>query len=310
MSSFLNDKVTSQMLNRHLNEARRQGADALEKLSSGVVFTKQDPRPADRALAESLEFKLRSLSSSKRNINDAVSLLQVAESGFAEITNILTRMKEINIAGASTTMTDKERRYLFIEYEALHQEIDRIAKTTEYNSIPLLNGEDENVPEQLIFRISDPHFAEGAPNSSGDWNEIRLENLQDVIATTEGLGLRNPRRLLEEERGVTLSQAQDLMEADDSRQFSTVYDEAQARINQYRASYGAMQNRLQQAMSFNEVIEENIAAAKSKIADTDYATEVSNLTRSQILTQATTGLLAQSNFNATLALNLMNNIVR
>jgi len=231
MSSLLNDKVTSQLLNRHLNQARQQTADSLEKLSSGVVFTSQDPRPADRALTESLEFKLRSLSSSKRNINDAVSLLQTAEAGFSEITNILTRMKEINIAGASSTMSDQERRFLFIEYDALHQEINRIATTTEFNNVPLLNGKDSNAPSELIFRINSPHLGSDSPNRSGDWNEVRLEKLSDVVATTSGLGLPTVDRLLRNSKGVTLRQAEELLRAKNKRQFSTIYDEALDRIN-------------------------------------------------------------------------------
>jgi flagellin len=304
MAGVVNDQ-THQIL-RHLNDAREGHADALAKLSSGEVFTRQDPRPADRALTQSLELKLRSLSAAKRNINDAVSFIQTADAGFSEITNILSRMKEINVAASSTTMTDKERKFLFVEHQALQDEMNRIAETTTYNDIPLLNGNNEKTPEQLVFRIDAPHLGDGAPNDSGDWNEIRMENLREVITTAEGLGIRSAREYLEDEEGISLEVARDLMAPEDDDRFSTVYDEALDRVSHFRSKYGAMQTRLQKAMDFNEVVEENIAAAKSKIADTDYAAEVSKLARNQVMMQATTGLLTQANFHSNLALSLIN----
>jgi flagellin len=308
MTSVSNDKSAQIQLVNALNEARQASADSLEKLSSGEVFTKNDPRPAERALAQNLELKLRSLSTSKRNINDAVSLVQTAESGFAEITNILTRMKEINIAAATTTLSDKERKFLFIEYEALHDEVNRIAKTTEYNNIPLLDGSNDKTPNELILRVGDPHLGSNAPNPNGDWNEIRLNELKNINATTEYLGIRSVKEYLDDD-GIDVDRSDELLEPDDD-QFSTVYDQAIDRISQFRAQYGAIQSRLHRAMDFNSVVEENIAAAKSKIADTDYAAEVTNLAQSQIMMQAASSLLTQTNFNSSLALNLINSVVR
>lgn len=308
MSPPPSDQINTNVLHRHLNRARQESADSLERLSSGQVFTRNDPKPTDRALAESLELKLRSLASTKRNINDAVSLLQVAEGGFSEINHILTRMKEINIAAASSTSTDQERRYLLIEYDALHQEIDRIANTTEFNQIPILNGRDSRTPPELIFRVGDPQL--GDSGRGQDWNELRLERLNDVVATTDGLGLRSIARQLRGSRGISLRQAEDLMRPQNRRQFDSVYDEALSQLHEYRAGFGAIQNRLQHALTYQEVVEENISAAKSKIADTDYAREVAKLARSQIVTQASTALLSQANFNANLALSLVNNVVR
>ncbi len=292
----------------NLLRAGRDHSNSLEKLSSGKIFTTQDPRPADRALAERLEYKLRGLAASKRNINDAISLIQTAESGFSEVNNILTRMKEINIAAATTTVTDKERRFLFIEYEALRQEIDRIATTTEFNNIPILNGSSENAPKSLILRVADPAFSELASSASGDINEIRFENLAEITATAEGLGIRSAFDLLEEEEGIDIEEAQELLEPDDE-DFTTIYDQALDRLTEYRTSFGAMQARIQRAMDVNEVVEENIAAAKSKIEDTDYATEVAKLTQSAILLQANGALLTQTNFREGLGLNLINAMI-
>ena len=240
-----------------------------------------------------MELKLRSLAASKRNINDAVSLLQIADSGFSEITNIVVRMKEINVAGSTTNLSDKERKFLFMEYEALHEELDRIANTTEFNKIPLLNGNDERVPETLILRIADPVI--GA-NDGEDLNELRFEELRNVIATTEGLSLKSAAEFLEEDNDFEADDALDLMESE-SDDYATVYDEALDTISKFRATYGAMQTRLNTAMTYNEITEENIAAAKSNIADTDYAGELARLAQSNIMIQANTALMSQANFS-------------
>lgn len=306
----LTDKYITAKLSRHLEDARESRSDAMDKMASGQIFTRRDPRPSERALSERMEYRLRSLASSKRNINDAVSLLQTAESSLSEINNLIVRMKELNIAGASTTVTDQERKYLFIEYEALHDELNRIAKTTEFNGIPLLNGASERTPEELIFRIDDPYVDEDGDGD--DVNNVRFEGLKSVIATADGLGIRSARDLLAdsgEEDGVTLEDAQDLLEPVEDV-FGSVYDEALNRLSTQRSVFGAMQSRLNYAMDFMDVYQENIAAAKSNIADTDYAREVVNLAQSNILMQASSGLLAQTNFDSQVTLNLLNSVVR
>ena len=158
MSFRIVGKNVNQRLQRNLKHQQRDEADALEKLSSGKVFTQEDPRPADRALTENMEFRTRSLAMSKRNVNDAISLVQTAESALAEVSNTIVRMKELNITAASDTISDLERRYLFIEYEALHDELNRLAMTTTFNGIPLLNPNSPASLEELIFRVDDPYL--------------------------------------------------------------------------------------------------------------------------------------------------------
>ena len=156
------------------------------------MFTPEDPKPADRAISEKMEFKIRSLTASKRNINDAMSLLQTAEASMSEINNMITRMKEINIAAASTTVSDQERRYLFIEYEALHDEINRITATTEFNGIPVLNGSAEHAPSSLVFRVGDPHFPtdDSLGDPDKDINSIEFDAFNEVDTSTYSLGLK------------------------------------------------------------------------------------------------------------------------
>lgn len=312
MAFNIKDKSLQAGLERNLAKAQQDNANSLERLSSGQVFTRNDPKPAERALAEGLEFKLRSLSSSKRNINTATNLLQTAESSLSEISNMVLRMKEINVAGSSTTLSDKERRYLFIEYQALHDEINRIALSTDFNGIPLLNGEDPAAPEELVLRIGDPYFSDsGEVDPDEDLNAIRFEGLKNVVATTAGLGIQSAIDLLSdatEEGGLSLPDVEDLMTPEDSDLFATTYDQALDIISEQRAVFGALQARLQRATDFIDVYQENITAAKSSIADVDYAQEVGKLVESRLLMQAGTAVLAQGNINSQLALNLLNSI--
>jgi flagellin len=312
MTLNIKDRALTQTLERHLKNAQKQNNDALEKLSSGTVFTRSDPRPADQALAMGLDFKLRSLTSSKRNINDAVSLLQTAEAGLGEVTNMILRMKEINVSAASTTLNDKERRFLFVEYEALHDEINRIALTTEFNGIPLLNGMSENSPEQLIFRVGDPMEPEDDSIEGDDINVIRFEGLNDVVATTEGLGIKSARDLLvdsDELEGLNIEDVEELLVAEDDDLFASAYDQALNTISTARSIFGGMQSRMHRSLDFIDVYQENLAAARSNIADTDFAKETARLVESKIAMQAGASVLAQGNINAKLALSLINSVM-
>lgn len=311
MTIGLNNKSLTARLTRELENAQNQRQDSMEKLAAGKVFTVRDPKPAERALAENMEFKLRSLASSKKNVNDAVSLLQTAESGLSEINNIIVRLKELSVAGASTVLTDQERRYLFIEYEALRDEIDRIALTTEFNGIPLLNGASDRAPEQLVFRAGDPFEDESVGSfREDDINTIRFDGLKDVVATASGLGLQSAADILADSTGTAGIAIEDVVELLEpyEKGFATIYDEALNRLSTQRAIFGAMQSRLQATKNYIDVYQENLAAARSSIADTDYAREVVKLTESSILLQATSGLLAQTNFDSAVTINLLKSI--
>lgn len=305
MAINVGDKTIGMRLNRDLSQAKAEEADALNQLSSGSRFTPEDPKPAERAIAESMEYKIRSLTASKRNINDAVSLLQTAQSGMTEISNIITRMKEINIAGATTTLSDQERRFLFVEYQALHDEGNRITQTTEFNGIPLLYGPSEKTPQELIFRVGDPFHVDGEKE---DINIIKLEGLKKVDTTMEGLGLHSAKELLansNDSEGITLEDTQDLLVAQNDDIFPTAYDQATTILSTHRAVYGALQTRLDKALDYVDVYQENIAAAKSKIADTDYVEETARLLKAKLNVHASTALLAQSNIEEQNAMQLI-----
>jgi flagellin len=172
--------------------------------------------------------------------------------------------------------------------------------------MPLLNGDSPDAPEELVFRVGDPMVADGV--DSDDLNVIRFEGLKSVVATTAALGLKSARDLLlDSDLGIAIQDVEDLLMADDDV-FGSIYDQALDTISTSRAVFGGMQSRLQSATDFLDVYQENIAAAKSSIADVDYASEVARLTESRILMQAGTAVLAQGGINSQLALNLLNSL--
>lgn len=306
MGFSITDKSGSSKLNRILRKHQEAQGDSLEKLSTGQVFTSLDPKPSERALAEKMEFRLRSLAASKKNVNDAISLVETADSSMGEISNTVTRMKEINMSAASTTLSNQERRYLFVEYQALYDELDRMSVATIFNGIPILNGSSEDVPDELVFRVDDP-LANSDGNEEIDINTIRFAGIKDVDTRPESLGLKSASALLSQTTGVDgigFEEVQDFITSN-TEGFQSIYEEALTKLSEHRSVFGALQTRLQKTLDFNDVYSENIAAAKSKVADTDYASEVSRLVTSQIATQATTSLLSQSNMEVSLAWNLI-----
>lgn len=306
----IGDKSLQQRLEKSLERSSRENADAMEKLSSGSIFTRFDPRPSERALAEGLSQKVRGLAAAKRNINDAVSLLQTADSSMQQINDMIIRMKEINVAATNTTINDHERKFLFIEYQALHDEIQRIAETTIFNGVPILNGAAEDAPERLIFRVGDPVLNESSSDEE-DINTITFEGLRDVVATPSGLGLQSAVDFLTTQsidEGITVTEARELMQATDDN-FATSYDQAMGTLSTMRAVYGGMQARMQRALDYTDVLSENLSAARSTIADTDYASEVARMASSRILMQAGTSVLAQSGFASNLSLTLLHGLM-
>src|SRR5690606_16437331 len=112
----------------------------LERLSSGQRINHAGDDAAGLAISESMRAQLRGLGVTERNAQDGISLLQVAEGSISEISNILIRLRELGVQAASDTVGPKERQFLEVEFQQLMEEIDRIAQSTKYNGVPLLNG--------------------------------------------------------------------------------------------------------------------------------------------------------------------------
>jgi flagellin len=286
--------------------ANQKVSGHMEKLSSGFRINKAADDAAGLAISDGLNADIRSLAQARRNANDAVSMLQVAEGSLEEVTGIVTRLKELSVQAASDTVGAQERNYLNREFMALKDEVDRIVLSTEYNGTRLLIGTGD-VPAELLR----------------DQNQFPLEMQigKDYIEPPDSLEARNPVNIIrldfskmnaatEGENSLDLGSAGNEAgtridnKADAQRTMAKV-DSALTRIADYRSSIGAAQNRLGSTERNLGVAIENLSAARSRIRDADFAYETAEFTQGNIILQAGSSVLAQANKLPQVALNLL-----
>ena len=140
MGFRINTNVSSIAAQRSLSRSNRESESTLAKMSSGTRITKAADDAAGLAISEKLKARIKSNSQANRNANDGISMVQTAEGGLDEVSNILTRLRELSIQSASDTVGDVERGFTDMEYQNLKQEVERIAQVTEFNGIKLLSG--------------------------------------------------------------------------------------------------------------------------------------------------------------------------
>jgi flagellin len=267
-------------------------AESMQRLSSGFRINKAADDAAGLAISETMKANIRSLDQAKRNANDGVSLVQVAEGSFNEVSNILVRMRELATQSASDTMGNTERSFANREYVQLVNEIQRISNTTNYNGLQLLNG-DEQLPDKNMFTI---HVGSGSGmKENTDTLRIGLENLK---INTESLGLGT-------EAEIGPVNPEDHFTRDTAAQKLETIDKALQQINTNRSFLGAQQSRLSSAINNLGVQIENLKSANSRIRDVDFAEETANLTQNKILQQAGMSVLAQANSGPEVALTLL-----
>jgi flagellin len=249
---------------------------SMARLASGSRINKASDDAAGLAISENLKAQIRGFRQANRNANDGISLVQVAEGGMSEVSNMLIRLRELAIQSASDTIGEKERAYTDIEYQQIKAEIERVSNATKFNGVGLLNGTGG------IF-----DFQVGTQNNEG---EDRIQFDTSVgNATLEGMGM------------IELS----IGDKENAKLSLAVIDDAINYINGARANYGALQSRLQSTSEYLSVAEENYSAANSRIRDTDMALESTALAKNNILQQAATSVLAQANTQQQLALKLL-----
>lgn len=249
---------------------------AMERLSSGYRINRAADDAAGLAISENLRAQIRGLKQANRNAQDGVSMVQVAEGGLSEISNMLIRMRELAIQASSDTVGDRERGFTDAEFQQLKLEIQRVAEVTEYNGTPLLSG----VGGLLEFQVgvhNDPFNDRiGFDSSAADSTNAALGIAAESVSSKQGAQ-------------ATLS----------------VIDDAMVRVNSMRANFGALQNRLVSTMNNLNIAHENLSAANSRIRDTDVAEQTAELAKQNILMQSGISVLGQANQVKNLALKLL-----
>jgi len=268
--------VTALNAQRRMAKTRQHLDANLERLASGSRINRAGDDAAGLAISENLRAQIRGFTQAKRNANDGISLIQVSEGGLNEISNMLIRLRELGIQAASDTIGDTERQFIDREFQSLKQEIDRIANVTAFNGTPLLNGR-AGIFEIQVGVQNNPILDRVVYN--GERADASIDALKlggESVATKQGAQLS-----------------------------LAVIDDSLIRVNSIRADLGAIQNRLQSTVNNIEISIENLAAANSRIRDTDVATEVSNLTKNNILMQAGIAVLGHANNTNSAALKLL-----
>lgn len=275
MPNSINFNPVSVNARRHLENTGKIFAEASERLASGKRINKAMDDAAGLSISEGMEAKIRSIQQAKRNAQDAIGLVQVAEGVMTQIGTQLVRMRELAIQSANDTIGDSERELLQIETNQIKSEISRLAETTQYFGTPLLNG----AAKDFTFQI-------GPENSQDDRITYSTKNLDLRLST---LGIED----------VDLSSSSDALDS------LMHLDEALTKITLPRAEVGAMQSRFNVVISNLMTYEENMLAAKSRILDADVAAETSKAVQGRILQSAGSSVLAQANVHASQVLKLL-----
>ena len=255
----------------------------IEKLSSGMRINRAGDDAAGLAVSEKMRTQVHGLRQAERNAEDGISFIQTTEGYLQESQNILQRIRVLAVQSANGIYTSEDRQQIQVEISQLIDEIDRIASQAEFNKMKILTGAFArlNPSASMWFHIG--------PNMH------QRERVFINTMTTAALGLRNPTTL------TFLS----LSTPDKANSVIGLADEALRRISKQRADLGAYQNRLEHASKGLLNAYENIQAAESRIRDTDMAEQMTSFTRFQILTQAATAMLAQSNMKTQTVLQLL-----
>ena len=306
MGLRIRTNVSSLNAQRRLESSTEAMGSSAAKLASGERINRAADDAAGLAISDNLRADVRSLSQARRNANDGISLVQTAEGGLMETTNMLARLRELAIQAASDTIGGTEREFLDREFRALKSEIDRVALSTEFNGTRLLVGKNDINDDlkggnsfPLEIQVSKDYYAESdALGSKAPVNIVRID-LQRLNAASYGegglgLGLGEEGARINSKEGAQTS-------------ISTL-DTAITQINDYRSYLGAIQNRLTTTVSNLGSQVENLDIARSRIRDTDFAAETAIYTQAKILQQAGTSVLAQANQQPSVALGLLQSL--
>jgi len=264
----INTNVSALNAQAALAKNSRAMSSAMEQLSTGSRINGAKDDAAGMAIGTSMTSQVRGLNQAVRNLNDGVNLLQTADGALTETTNMLQRMRELAVQSASATYSTTQRAYMATEFNALGSQIDKIASETTWNGYTVLTG--------TTGSTSTGTFTFQSGQSSGQTIDVSITSMTltafSMTATAVGIS--------------TVASA--------STAISQI-DSAINLVNSQRATIGAAVNRLTYAADNMTNISANVSASRSTIVDTDYATASTNLSKAQIIQQASTAMLAQAN---------------
>jgi len=275
----INTNVASLNSNRVLQLTNTAVARTLGRLSSGYRINRSADDAAGLGIANKLRADVRSLRQAARNAEQANAMLQIAEGAVQSIQNIVERMKELATQAASANTDNGGRQKIQAEFEQLLDEIDRIVATTKFQDVTLLK---RDTPFDFMFMVSSSgQYSSDTGAAGSDFVTIKGEDLD--LSGLRGTIVGSP-----PPAGTPWNQAE-------WRDVLANVDNALADVAKALGAIGAAQNRIEHAFNNTNIAIENYAAAESTIRDADFAAEVAELTRLQILQQSGIAMLAQAN---------------
>ncbi|MBS0023314.1 flagellin [Microbacterium paraoxydans] len=265
MGMQINTNVSALNAYRNLSSTQNDLSKSLEKLSSGLRINRAADDAAGLAISEGLRSQVNGLNVAARNAQDGISVIQTAEGALTEVHSILQRVRDLTAQGANDSNNAKSRDAIQKEINTLGDELTRIADSTNFNGIKLLSG-----GTTLTFQVGAGAVA------AEDQISVALTDFDTLGADIKTLA-------------ATMTDA-----ATYGAALAGIDTQIQA-VSTARAGYGALQNRFESTINSLNVSAENLAAAESRIRDTDMASEMVKFTSANILSQAGTAMLAQAN---------------
>ncbi|MBD9355073.1 flagellin domain-containing protein [Methylomonas albis] len=281
MAMVINTNVGSLNSQRFLNKTNDSLSTSMERLSSGLRINSAKDDAAGLAISDKMTSQIRGMTVAVRNANDGISMAQTAESGMGAITDTLQRMRDLGVQAANrAAVSGTDRDKLQTEFKQLGLEIKRIIQNTEFNGKKILNGS-----------LAGANFQVGANTTTDNQVSVTVSDLVKVNSLSALFGT-----------GYSIGSAAGSAKV---RSAISAIDSAIKKIDTFRSTLGAIQNRFTTSVANLQSSIENQSAARSRILDTDFATETSNLSKTQILQQAGTAMLAQANQSGQSVLSLL-----
>lgn len=279
MAMVINTNMGSINANRVLEQSSREMSTAMERLTSGKRINSAADDAAGLGVVTKMTTQVTGTDMAIRNANDGMAKIQTMDGAAEEVTGMLQRMRELSVQSLNGTYSDANRAQMNEEYKALQSEIGRVAETTKFNGVNVMNA-------SAVANTAAAKFHVGW--EAGVNNKVSISTI-DFAVSAGGLAIT----------------AQSIATISGASAALTLLYTALSKVNLQRASWGAVQNRLESTTTNLANVNENIQAARSQIQDTDFAKESAQLARTQVLQQAGMSMLSQSNQQSQNVLSLL-----
>jgi flagellin len=301
--TVINTNVAASITANALTKNERAMSQAMERLSTGQRINSASDDAAGLAIASRMTSQLNGLNMAVRNANDAISMVQTADGALVEASKMVQRMRELTVQAASGTVNSTDQTALNTEFRALEDQIHLISTNTEWNGQKLLNGELGAVNFQVGANASQTiSITFGDLNTDGDASAdaTNADNKGLMVALDDATGT------VSSGAGTATVDLNDVVITSSQSTVLGYLDNALTRLNAHRATLGATLNRLEYAADNLANVSQNTLASRSRVLDADYASETTELAKTQIIQQAATAMLSQANQYPQTVLALLN----